>query len=166
MTMWQQRAAGRLHGRVAAVAELPRAGPGLAKDGKRPAQAFPETALRRAPERLKAQSLAQMPAQWLAQMLAQALALLAGLALTAPAAAGDALRGSDLYRSHCAHCHGPSGKPVLPGAPDFKQPTALLKPDTALLALIREGRGAMPGYAGLLRDREILDLVSHLRTLR
>jgi mono/diheme cytochrome c family protein len=42
----------------------------------------------------------------------------------------------------------------------------LLKPDLTLLAAIRDGKGAMPGYAGQLRDREILDLVTHLRTLR
>lgn len=154
MGAWQQVAAGGWHRCAAAMPGLGRAGPSLAKDEKRTAQAFPETgfAAGRAGLNLRLQF--------------RLLLLLAASALAVPAAAADALRGSDLYRSHCAHCHGPSGKPVLPGAPDFKQPTALLKPDTALLALIREGRGAMPGYAGLLRDREILDLVSHLRTLR
>jgi cytochrome c6 len=115
----------------------------LAKDENAARRAFPEAAL-----------------------VAAAALCLALLCATPPAAASDVLRGSELYRSHCAQCHGPAGKPVLPGAPDFQQPTALLKADTALLAVIREGRGAMPGYAGLLRDREILDLVSHLRTLR
>lgn len=116
---------------------------GLAKDENATRHPFPEAAL-----------------------VAAAAFCLTLLCATPPAAASDVMRGSDLYRSHCAHCHGPAGKPVLPGAPDFQQPTALLKADTALLAVIREGRGAMPGYAGLLRDREILDLVSHLRTLR
>jgi cytochrome c6 len=55
---------------------------------------------------------------------------------------------------------------VLPTAPDFSRPTALLKPDMSLLASIRAGRGAMPAYSGQLRDREILDIVAHLRTLR
>jgi cytochrome c6 len=90
------------------------------------------------------------------------------LALGAPAgaAAGDVLAGADLYRRHCANCHGPDGRPVLPTAPDFSRPTALLKPDLTLLATIRSGRGAMPAYTGQLRDREILDIVAHLRTLR
>ncbi len=89
------------------------------------------------------------------------------LALAAPAAlAADSLRGSELYRSHCAACHGSNGRPVMPGAPDLSRPTALLKPDLQLLATLRNGRGAMPGYAGQLRDRELLDLISHLRTLR
>lgn len=87
-----------------------------------------------------------------------------GLALTATA--GDSLRGADLYRSHCSSCHGNDGRPVLPSAPDLSRPTSLLKADPALLAAIRSGRGAMPAYAGQLRDRDILDIVAHLRTLR
>ncbi len=80
--------------------------------------------------------------------------------------AADSLHGGELYRLHCVSCHGDRGRPVLPGAPDFSHPTALLKPDLQLLAGIRNGRGAMPGYAGQLRDREILDLIAYLRSLR
>jgi cytochrome c6 len=88
------------------------------------------------------------------------------LLLPAAAQAADPARGADLYRTHCIGCHGAGGRPVMPGAPDFSRPTALLKPDLALLATIRQGRAAMPAYEGQLRDREILDLVSHLRTFR
>ena len=80
--------------------------------------------------------------------------------------AGDPMRGAELFGRHCVACHGADGRPVLPGAPDFSRPTALLKSDLALLATIRTGKGVMPAFAGLLRDREILDIVSHLRTLR
>lgn len=94
-------------------------------------------------------------------------ALAALFALAGPAAqAADPSRGADLYRQHCAQCHGSSGRPVLPTAPDLSHPTALLKPDPALLAAIRAGRGAMPAFQGLLRDRDILDVVAHLRTFR
>ena len=86
--------------------------------------------------------------------------------VTAGAHAADSSSGAEQYRRHCAGCHGASGRPVLPNAPDFTRPTALLKPDLALLAVIREGRGAMPAYRGALRDREMLDIVAHLRTLR
>jgi cytochrome c6 len=98
--------------------------------------------------------------------IAVALGMFAAMAAPGPAQAGDALAGADLYRRHCAACHGGDGRPVLPAAPDLSRPTALLKPDLALLASIRSGRGAMPAYAGQLRDREILDIVAHLRTLR
>ena len=80
--------------------------------------------------------------------------------------AADTASGEALYRAHCANCHGPSGRPVLPGAPDLSRPTALLRPDLSLLSSIRNGKGGMPGYAGQLRDREILDLVAHMRTFR
>lgn len=89
------------------------------------------------------------------------------LALLPPAArAADTSHGADLYRQHCANCHGGDGRPVMPGAPDFSRPTSLLKPDLALLGAVRSGRGAMPSYQGLLRDRDILDIVAHLRTFR
>jgi cytochrome c6 len=91
----------------------------------------------------------------------------ASLALLAMAVkAADVSRGAELYRQHCAGCHGGDGRAVMPMAPDFSRPGALLKPDLTLLGAIRSGRGAMPAYQGLLRDREILDVVAHLRTLR
>lgn len=80
--------------------------------------------------------------------------------------AADIVKGAELYRQHCASCHGNNGRPVMVGAPDFSQPIALLKPDMNLLQSVRAGRGAMPAYQGLLRDRDLLDIVAHLRTLR
>ena len=80
--------------------------------------------------------------------------------------AADPSNGDAIYQRLCAQCHGTRGQPVLPVAPDFASPTALLKPDLALLAVIRDGRGAMPAYQGQLKDREMLDLVAHLRTLK
>jgi len=88
------------------------------------------------------------------------------LAAAAGAQAADVGHGAELYRSRCAGCHGNDGRPVMPGAPDFSRPPALLKPDLLLLATVRNGRGGMPAYQGQLRDREILDIVAHLRTLR
>jgi cytochrome c6 len=93
-------------------------------------------------------------------------ALLAGLNAALPAHAADVVNGAALYRQHCAACHGADGRPVMPSAPDFSRPTTLLKPDLVLLNAVRAGKGAMPAYQGQLRDREILDVVAHLRTLR
>lgn len=93
-------------------------------------------------------------------------AALLALAAAGPVAAGDVNNGAALYGRHCAACHGANGRPVLPGTPDLARPGALLKPDPVLLAGIRNGRGAMPAYQGVLRDREILDIVTHLRTWR
>jgi cytochrome c6 len=119
----------------------------LAKAGKTARCVFPETAT-------------------VARAAACAVLLFAGLGAGVPTHAADVAQGAALYRQHCANCHGATGRPVLPMAPDFTRPTALLEPDVALLATIRAGRGAMPAYRGQLRDREILDIVAHLRTLR
>jgi mono/diheme cytochrome c family protein len=97
---------------------------------------------------------------------ARSVLLAVALSWCAAAGAADALKGAELYRDHCSQCHGNDGRPVLPTAPDFSRPTALLKSDLTLLASIRAGRGGMPAYQGQLRDREILDIVSHLRTFR
>ncbi len=98
--------------------------------------------------------------KWLALPL---VGVLAGLPVVTSAA--DIGRGGDFYGRYCSNCHGHDGRPVLPGAPDLSRPTALLKPDLELLMSIRSGRGAMPAYQGLMRDREILDVVAYLRTL-
>lgn len=97
--------------------------------------------------------------------LAAASAITASV-LGGSAAAADIQRGAALYSTHCAVCHGSSGAPVMPGAPNFRRIESLMRPDMHLLAVIRNGKGAMPGYFGVLRDREILDVIAHLRTLR
>lgn len=94
-------------------------------------------------------------------MLLAALLALAG----GSAAAADINKGGTLYATHCAACHGANGSPVLPGTPDFRRLESLMKPDMQLLTVIRNGKGVMPGYFGVLRDREILDVVAFLRTL-
>jgi cytochrome c6 len=93
-------------------------------------------------------------------------AAFAVLALAAgPAAAADIAKGGSLYATHCAVCHGASGNPVMPGAPNFRRLESLMRPDMQLLTSIKNGKGTMPGFFGILRDREILDVVAYLRTL-
>ena len=134
------------HARPAAPGRAGSARPAVAKDENRARTGFPKAAaLRRGCGRLAA---------------------LAAFAFAPPVPAADVAQGATLYRAHCAGCHGGNGRPVMPMAPDFSRPAALLKPDLTLLAAIRSGRGAMPAYQGQLRDREILDIVAHLRTLR
>lgn len=87
------------------------------------------------------------------------------LLATGSASAADIQRGGTLYSTHCAVCHGANGTPVLPGAPNFRRMDGLMRPDMQLMTSIRNGKGAMPGYFGVLRDREILDVIAYLRTL-
>lgn len=100
----------------------------------------------------------------LALLAVLSLAVLSLVAL--PVQAADPSSGGATYQRLCAQCHGARGVPVLPVAPDFSSPTALMKGDGALLAVIRDGSAAMPAYRGQLKDAEMLDLVAHLRTLR
>lgn len=84
----------------------------------------------------------------------------------APAHAADVIKGAQIYRKHCAMCHGAAGVSPMPNAPSFARGERLMQPDLALVAAIRAGRGAMPGFVGILNDRDTLDVVAYLRTLR
>lgn len=95
----------------------------------------------------------------------KALIAFAMLAACAVAQAADVQRGGASYSTHCAVCHGANGSPVMPGAPDFRRVESLMRPDIQLLVAIRNGKGAMPAYFGVLRDRDILDVIAYLRTL-
>lgn len=83
-----------------------------------------------------------------------------------PSLAADPQQGRTFYTKNCQNCHGASGKGQMPGMPDFSRATALLRSDNDLLQFIRNGRGMMPAYRGLLSDRDILDVIAYLRTLR
>ena len=92
-------------------------------------------------------------------------AILAG-GFAVPAGGADVFKGRDIYASYCASCHGQAGMTAMPGAPNFARGDRLMQPDTALFAAIRSGRNAMPAFAGVLRDQEILDVIAFLRTMR
>jgi len=40
----------------------------------------------------------------------------------------------------------------------------MLRSDAMLLRAIKDGKKAMPAYMGILSDREILDVIAHMRT--
>ncbi len=93
------------------------------------------------------------------------LILALGLACGVRAAYADVFNGQQLYQTHCANCHGLDGVPLVPGSPDFSHGDGLLNPDTVIFQIIKDGTSQMPRYEGILRDREILDVVDFLRTL-
>ena len=82
------------------------------------------------------------------------------------AQAADVIKGGRIYRMHCASCHGASGIATLPNAPSFARGERIMQPDPVLLANIRSGRGAMPAFFGILNDRDTLDVIAYLRTMR
>jgi len=74
----------------------------------------------------------------------------------------DPNKGRTLYMQYCNSCHE-SGREMA-GAPDFNNGSSLMQSDVALLGKIRSGKNAMPGYAGILSDRMILDIIAYMRT--
>ena len=93
-------------------------------------------------------------------------AVLAALAAASAAFAADITRGGQAYALHCATCHGPGGQGIYPGAPKFNRGDRMMQSDLALLNSIKWGRNAMPAFNGVLRDRDILDVIAYVRTLR
>ncbi len=81
------------------------------------------------------------------------------------ASAADIARGAEVYRERCANCHGSAGLSTWPGAPNFARREGLLQTDQALLQVLRLGRGAMPGYQGMISDRDLLNVIGYARTL-
>jgi len=89
------------------------------------------------------------------------------LALTVQCAcAADMMKGGQLYRMHCASCHGASGISTMPNVPSFARGERMTQPDQMLLGSIRRGRGAMPGFFGVLSDRDTLDVIAYMRSMR
>jgi mono/diheme cytochrome c family protein len=78
-----------------------------------------------------------------------------------PFAGGDAARGRAIYAARCAACHGPDGKGAL-GVNVVDRP--MLDRAAELARLVRNGQGRMAAQPATT-DREVADLVAHLRRL-
>ena len=70
--------------------------------------------------------------------------------------------GRDVYQERCASCHGGNGEgasgPTLAGVAD-----RLTVDDH--VAVVRDGRGQMPGWDGRLSDEEIEAVVDYERSV-
>jgi rhodanese-related sulfurtransferase/cytochrome c553 len=87
------------------------------------------------------------------------------VALDAGPIPGDAERGSELYRSECARCHGERGEGT--SAVSLSNPRFLASASDAFLQhAIREGREGteMVAYGGHLPPEEIAALTAYIRT--
>ena len=79
--------------------------------------------------------------------------------------AADLEKGKNLYLIHCSGCHGENGISLMPDVPNFARGESLNQPDPVLVDAIRVGSNARPPFLGILNDREILDVISYVRTL-
>lgn len=80
--------------------------------------------------------------------------------------------GAALFRMQCAACHGARGLGDGPAARGVVPPnltTAELQDrvqDADIATIIRDGRGAMPGFGSTIDESGIAALVVHVRSLR
>jgi len=81
---------------------------------------------------------------------------------TAEVQAADPNKGRELYMQHCNSCHEPGRE--MAGAPDFNYGSTMMQSDPVLIEKIRSGKNAMPGYAGILQDYMIMDIIAYMRT--
>ncbi|MBF0160933.1 MAG: cytochrome c [Magnetococcales bacterium] len=86
------------------------------------------------------------------------------------AMAGDPLQGAQIYARQCAYCHGASGRSAMPGLPDFSWQgmgsNGLMGTDQHLLSRVASGGRGCPSFGGILSRQEILNVITHLRSLR
>ena len=80
--------------------------------------------------------------------------------------AADIDNGKRIYAKHCQNCHGARGQGQLPGTPDFSRGERLMQPDSQLVEVLRNGKGMMPAFRAQLQNRDLLDVIAYLRTLR
>ena len=70
------------------------------------------------------------------------------------------------YKAKCAMCHGADGKGGKMGTKDFASPEIKGLSDAQLTEAITKGKPPkMPAYGEKLKDAEIKDLVTYIRTL-
>lgn len=79
---------------------------------------------------------------------------------------GDPAAGKTVYSTYCASCHGEDGKPAMAGVPDFSSKAFQdSKTDDQLVQSTKGGNGGMPGFAAMIDDKQVVDVVAHIRTL-
>jgi len=93
------------------------------------------------------------------------------LAIASFAATSIGRAQNDPYVSKCQMCHGATGLADTQagkamGAHAFKSPEVMKESDATLIAVIKNGKGKMPGFSGKLTDAEISAVVAHLHTLQ
>ena len=79
--------------------------------------------------------------------------------------------GADIYKTKCQMCHGATGMGDTPagkamGAHAFNSPDVIKQSNADLTAIIKNGKGKMPAFAGKLTDAEMAALVTYIRALQ
>lgn len=80
-------------------------------------------------------------------------------------AALDGAAGGELYRQHCAVCHGFEGIAILPDTPSFGRGEGLANSDRDLLKVIENGKGQMPPWKKTLSAAERRAVIEYIRAM-
>jgi len=77
----------------------------------------------------------------------------------------DVAAGKAVYDAKCAVCHAADGAGAVAGAPDLSDAAAMAaKSPQALVDIVSQGQGEMPGFAEQLSEEERWQVVDYLRT--
>jgi len=71
--------------------------------------------------------------------------------------------GAAIFHLDCARCHGNDGRGGKSGAPNLRESKMTAE---EVMARIRKGKNAMPGYEGYLDDKQIEALAAYIGSLR
>lgn len=86
------------------------------------------------------------------------------------ALAGNPFAGEKIYARYCQTCHGPKGRGVMPTTPDFSwrgsANNGLGVLDRQLAIRIFQGKKTCPSFQGILSEADIMNVITHIRTLR
>jgi cytochrome c6 len=78
--------------------------------------------------------------------------------------------GESLYKAKCVSCHGADGKGETPVGKMYKlrdlgSADVQKQSDDELASIISKGKNKMPGYGRSLKEDQIKDLVTYIRSL-
>ncbi len=94
------------------------------------------------------------------------VSLLATGLISTATLASDTHKGNTIYEKYCSNCHGSDGRGVMATAPDFSIGQGLIKSDRSLVERIEKGDNVCPSFKKVIKERNLYDLVSYIRTLR
>jgi mono/diheme cytochrome c family protein len=74
-------------------------------------------------------------------------------------------QGKTIFEQNCVACHGPDGKGVVPGAPDFTNVEWMAsRAPSEFFQVVTEGRGTMPSWQGRLSPDERWAAIEYIRS--
>lgn len=74
-------------------------------------------------------------------------------------------QGKAIFEQNCVSCHGPDGKGVVPGTPDFTDVEWMAsRAPREFFQVVTEGKGGMPAWQGRLTPDQRWAAIEYLRT--